>query len=423
MSSSGTTTKESAPTNRPTLLGRGWSWWGWRSSLVSVLVAGILVVLALGPPWGAGDATPIAYSSTEMRQAVGSYRAGKLAESWEYFVESLDGEPAEMAFEDFLRCRDDPGCPHMSWLGTVLGEKFPSAAPRLCDRLPRRKRPDCQVIMRRYIRFHDEGPHVFEPQVLAIRHLATQGLSAWPLAEIELDGVPQLALVDTGATKTVFKPTVEHKSRLVAEGMLTDSEGDLHRTPMVRVESLAFGSVRLSDPKLFVYDSLDPEVPSVVIGMDMLLRYPAVCFDWRRETLHLGELGPCAGGDQAFGATLDRGLLVGLSLLTHSGERIRGMLDTGAISTYCPERVVDREASGWEFAMGEQPWMRFECGHEDADVTRDGSRVLVGMRSLGRFAAFGWKLDPLQVYFVEDAGDDAGDAIARLPFYIKEKIQ
>ena len=314
----------------------------WRGPALMACLFGVSAVDAHS---GVDGRTVADYSNPEMRQAVTSYRAGKLAAAWKSLVESLETAPAESAFEDFVRCGDDSGCPHMSWLGTVLGETFPGAALSLCDRLRKSSRRDCRNLMREYRRFHDEGPHLVEAQRVAMNRQLKEGHSGRPIAIVGLDGTFQSALVDTGTTKTAFKPGIENKSRFVAAGTIIDADGMRHRSPLVRVDNLTLGAVRFSRPKLFVYEGLGPETP-VVVGMDVLLRHAAVCFDWRRQTLHLGELGPCAGGGQGFGATLNRMLKIELSLLTHTGERISGVLDTGATSTYCPERIATPETSG-----------------------------------------------------------------------------
>ena len=176
----------------------------------------------------------------------------------------------------------------------------------------------------------------------------------------------------------------------------TSSEVDYYghqaTVPEVVLHNLSTGSLRFEP-----LSALVRHTPS--IGMNVLLRYRAVCFSWTTRTLHLGELGPCAHGVSPFRASLS-GFTPVLEIETPHSPRTRILVDTGSDRSACSNAMVS--AAGRRFRFGDHEDMRFSCDHDDAHFL-EGLRWydgLTGIDTLGRFKAFGWRLHPFTMYFV-----------------------
>ena len=154
-----------------------------------------------------------------------------------------------------------------------------------------------------------------------------------------------------------------------------------------------------------------PPTVDVVFGMNILLRYGAVCFSWPDTlagsgTLHLGTLGPCRHGETAYRSFLSR--LEGqphVESMRDDGPPLAVLVDTGAIDTDCKDEFMARN--------GDRP-IRFGAHRELSARCRLDSPypilpdphwppVAIGMDTLLKFEAFGWELDPFRMYFVPAA--------------------
>ncbi|MCY3840179.1 MAG: hypothetical protein OXH09_16275 [Gammaproteobacteria bacterium] len=147
----------------------------------------------------------------------------------------------------------------------------------------------------------------------------------------------------------------------------------------------------------------------LALGMDMLLRYRAACFAWSDGTLHLGRLGPCAGGQEPFGARLDPASLhPTMAIPAPDGSTVRVGVDTGSRDNHCKQSLAE-QLHGRPLAFGDHPALRASCGTEgkwpyiDENLV-DGDAMTIGMETLSTFDAFGWNLDPFQMYFVPRTG-------------------
>ncbi len=125
------------------------------------------------------------------------------------------------------------------------------------------------------------------------------------------------------------------------------------------------------------------------IGIATLLRHEAVCFSWRESLLYLGNLGPCEGGDEPFQAHFGAGFLINMEPRTDGMPPTLGIVDTGADHTPCPPEVM-----ATRFAFGEGPSMALQCHRGTVHS------IIIGMDTLAKFAAFGWEVAPLRLYFV-----------------------
>ena len=140
------------------------------------------------------------------------------------------------------------------------------------------------------------------------------------------------------------------------------------------------------------------------LGMDVLLRHEAACFDLRGQRLHLGRLGPCAQGVVPHQAWLHGSHALYVSVATSEGGAIPAKLDTGATETYCSDAFLTANGGTAAFRFGKHAALAGECV-TDPDVAFAGvgsgqNQILIGMDILGRLDAFGWRLNPLELYFL-----------------------
>ena len=173
-----------------------------------------------------------------------------------------------------------------------------------------------------------------------------------------------------------------------------------------------------------------------VLGQSLLLRHERLCFDWREERLHLGELGPCADGIEVDDAVLRGGLSMHLASPTakprevkpsfgnahlHDPNQVGVLVDTGATSTICSQRFVDLNDGSRTFSLSKRSGLTATCHRVEADNSsfhddfgyRGFPLALIGMDTLMRFRAFGWELAPLRLYFVPH--EEEGNGTQPLP--------
>ena len=257
-----------------------------------------------------------------------------------------------------------------------------------------------------------------------------------PLVEIQVAGGESVhTVVDTGSSQFSFAdgiPLPEHLRR--QEGFLDDfivsivrgSFNEHWQDRLYRLDQVSVGSVRykhvVGGHRVGEQGSV-PERPSL-LGMSLLLRHGAVCLDWAGAKLHLGDLGPCASGVRVDDATLDGAMVIQLHVpvLVERKEKwspvfrpytdlstMFVLLDTGSTLTYCSKRFVQLNGGDLEFLLAGHESLRARC----AEVVENGFRddgglgyeelAILGMDSLLEYAAVGWSLAPLRVYFVPKA--------------------
>ena len=145
-------------------------------------------------------------------------------------------------------------------------------------------------------------------------------------------------------------------------------------------------------------------------GMNILLRYDAVCFSWPDEpsgagTLHLGELGPCRGAEAAERAFLHpRTGQPHVEVAVDGQTRLPALVDTGAIETDCKGDFMARHGqAALSFGVHRALTTR-RCADLYPVNPYHSYAVRIGMDTLLQFKAFGWELDPFRMYFLPRDG-------------------
>ena len=268
-------------------------------------------------------------------------------------------------------------------------------------------------------------------QTLPLRRLGVDDDSPWPRPAVNVN-LPEedIALVDTGTT--VNDVTRAAWARVPGMGERIGTSETLTQVgvveaPVVRLHALRLGEATF--PRIAAHLGL---TNVNIVGMTVLLRHKAVCFDWAREELVLGGLGRCASGHVLEdGLWLAHDLRIRMDLAPPHVElplerlAMRGVVDTGDDRTRC-SKVFLKLNGGPRFAFGEHPDLVGTCVHdegrdvppsEDPNTIVEPKPMLIGMDTLRQFDAFGWRLRPLRLYFLPpkdgpeplpDAGTHAG---------------
>ena len=244
-----------------------------------------------------------------------------------------------------------------------------------------------------------------------------------PYSAVEILGTRVSALLDTGSTMSVLNSrwaeqapgTVERIQSINAKYI-----GFRGQATLARINRLQLGIAVFSQPVVVLTDVtfLDagkrvPAEKSNVIGMNVLLQYEKVCFDWEGRKLYLGSLGPCEGGMKPYRSWLtgSQGIAVDARIL--SKGYVAAKVDTGSLTTYCSQWIMGQTAGREAFSLGTDEVLTGECNYDPDILFSSWERgaespekhMLLGMDTLRRLAAFGWQLDPLQVYFAPKSSD------------------
>ena len=380
-------------------------------------------------------------------EVMAAYRTGDLPGAWSAFLAFFE-HPArnELRLDTFAACFYGNGCPRPGAVGRILGKPRAELAARIdgfCPRLRDSEVPaalleagvserriaqwrkkyesvvsiafggTCEAWRQKQLRLMWETRPVadIQPDVLPIAWIRSQHGGFQVAVNAKAGSSPLRLGVDTGSTsgalarRSVAFPTAEVR----IEGGSTIAKGILRymvSTPG-RLASLRVGATLLQPYRLNVFDddSWAHPVPHVGhLGMDFLLRHRAVCFAWEEQRLYLGALGPCALGVQPRDARLLGGLLVGFEVTASNGERFTASVDTGAEHTHCSTAFAEAQAGSGTFSIGDHPSLAAECVFDEAVLFKQArfgfQQVYVCMNYLLRFRAFGWRLNPLRVYFV-----------------------
>lgn len=254
------------------------------------------------------------------------------------------------------------------------------------------------------------------PQVVSMQFEQFEAGQILPKVDISISGQTVSAIADTGSSDNsvlTSDPTLlgylSGAKFLHNTGSVTPQgsrEYATLRAPGIRLGNTVFREVLIDRP----VGTPRLEV-GYVLGMNILLRYPAVCFDWRESRLHLGTAGPCGDGLSVDNAYLTGTFILYLPVSLQDESVLPVLLDTGATKTKCSKAFVSANGGKHTFAFGPHPGQVAECyASFDSFFPNVGSRfhqALLGMDTFRQYAAFGWELNPLRVYFVPRQSDDS----------------
>ena len=414
----------------------------------------LLLIAGIGGCVGAGEPSPPT-SGELLERVITETQLGNFESAWNAY-EAFFAHPRRnsVPVDTFGRCFYWYRCPGVGLLGALLDKTPQDAAgfwsfcpdwsSTYVDQTPGkleafRRRMDgfvaaalgtpCSEWGQREVRFLEDHPPVnaFTPQTVA---LAPTGRAA-PSIDIEVNGRPLTAMLDSGATSILMNARlfahendgVEYVSWSRGTYSLT-----MHKPmalPKARLEKVLVGTEafkRLLATVLEFHIDGEP-VPADqqnIIGMNFLLKYGSVCFDWVEQLVHFGTIGSC-GNVAPSTARFHGSFQIEVQVEGERRQQAFAKVDTGSDLTYCSEWFG--EGRKHEFRFGDRFTFKGHCIYE-ADV-RFGEadtghpQVVMGMDTLLQFAAFGWELDPFRVYFVpkgtEEAAPTSAEPVAEAP--------
>ena len=396
-------------------------------------------ILALGVISGAEYEEPDGRAERHLDRVIASYRVGDFEGAWQAFRAFFQDPYKNSIQQDaFVECFGYIKCPELGILGSVLGRTAEQAGP-FASFCPQGSPPDdpdeaatsreaslalVEAVLGSCEQHAQEtalllaprarsGPP--RPQVLPFRPPPRDANDPRPRVGIEVLGQQALALVDTGTTISSLNRLLGVGDTLASGRLQVDALAATYEMDFARLDSLTMQDVVYNDvPATLVdltwADGGDPVPPAFgnIVGMDVLLRHKAACFDLRGRQLHLGTLGPCAAGAPSNQAWLHGSHSIYVSVPTAKGHPLPAKLDTGSTTTFCSDAFIEANAGSKTFYIGDSAYS-INCVH-DAEVLFSGLRtgqkqILIGMDALGRWDAFGWQLNPLELRLVPRRGE------------------
>ena len=378
----------------------------------------VLVLLAVGGAAAADDEQRWRQVEPLLAASIGDARDGNFQGAWTnmHRAFSLAGSSEPLGLRRAAYCRRK-GCPRVQDLARLLG-KPPAALGFLARSCPDMTDHRCRrwtASLADGARYLGDGPTGrAAPQELELRLWFAENGDPRPWAVVEVGDRPTWAMVDTAEHRVCLEEGWAGDTGVDFEAVgrpyrRRSSDGEFRRHAEGVVRGFRMGSLEL--PRVAASRVSWPGL-RVWFGMNILLRYDAVCFSWPQEpsgagVLYLGTLGPCEDAEAADRAHLDpRTGQPRLAVALDDGTHLLALVDTGAIDTGCKEEFLARHGgdAGLRFgphqALGARP-----CRANPYPVLPHAAvAVRLGMTTLLGFRAFGWALDPFQMYFLR--GDD-----------------
>lgn len=360
-----------------------------RHLFLPLLISSLLTVA------GTVYATP---TTASVHTIATTYASGYFRDVWTYYLEVMRIDHQDVR-ENLLRCIDASQCPPAWPLVGVTGLSSDDASfiagfcaiqRSYCERLS--LSAQISLLLRPVDRRSAVVPLASGPQITRNIYGNLRPRAKFSLGDYILRG-----LVDTGATNNMAfsgsasKTLVQSGRPLGEVHVRTGRDVVTHATAFV-VPRMDLGSLQYQAVPMLLDDrEVKPSSITNVdtIGITTILRHQAVCFSWRESLLYLGHIGPCEVGHAPYGARFGAGFSLLVELRQDEQAPMWGIVDTGADHTACP---YGAEISEYQF--GPKDSMRLNCHGDDLHS------IVIGMDTLARFAAFGWELDPLRVYFV-----------------------
>ena len=353
----------------------------------------------------------------QLAAVVRSVREGDFDEAWASYRRAFEmaGSSELLGLQRAAYCRRER-CPEIWDLARILGkprsdlEFLHGICPDMSDHRCRR----WVASLREGAAHLGEEPAVKPlPQEVELRLFFAETGDPRPWTVVEMGDIAVWAMIDTGGYKVYlgedwaresgvdFRPVGDSFHKMYNDGVHRGRRNGI--VPNFRLEALPLQHVAAQIRK--------PPTADVVFGMNILLRYGAVCFSWPHTpsgsgTLHLGTLGPCRRG-----AAAGRSFLAPLTGQPHvesmrdDGPPLAVLVDTGAIDTDCKPEFMARNGDR-PIRFGAHPALSARCRLDSPYpiLPHHPWPLAIGMDTLLKFEAFGWELDPFRMYFVP-AGD------------------
>ena len=414
----------------------------------------LLLIAGIGGCVGAGEPSPPT-SAELLERVITETQSGNFESAWAAY-EAFFAHPRRnlVDVDTFGRCFYWQRCPGVGLLGALLDKTPQDAAgfwsfcpdwsSMYLDEAPEklealRRRMDgfvaaalgtpCSEWGGREVRVLEERPHVnaFSPQTVTLVPTDHDG----PSIAIEVNGRPLTALLDTGSTAISMNArgfAHEHDGLEYVSWAPGISGLEMDQPiafPLARLKEVRVGTETFERLLANVMEfHLDGEPvagdQANIIGMNFMLKYRAVCFDWTKRLVHLGTIGPCAGVAPSTGR-FSGPLPFWVQVEGARAQQAFALVDTGSDLTYCSEWFS--QGRPHEFSFGSRSTLKGRCTFDEdihfGDVDTGHRQVVMGMDMLLQFAAFGWELDPFRVYFVpkgtEETAPTSAEPVAEQP--------
>lgn len=404
----------------------------------------VLIALAAAGRVAGRDHSDSKQAGELLESVIEHYQNGELERTWESYRAFFDHpENSNVDVGVFGRCFFLQECPSLGALAFILGKSEAEAGAfrKFCPEWKDRDRGDlsadeiaeayrkmrafrdtalggtCKEWVTRMAAQFDPRPsgHQMAPQVVPLAWPSPH--DATPVSEVEILGKRVNAWLDTGATMaTLNRRWVDHAPEAVEliQNVRAKYMEFLGEATMARVRRVQLGNEVFSQPVVLLTDvyfsnsrNLAPAERGNLIGMNLLLQYEKVCFDWEGRKLHLGELGPCKGGVTPYRHWLTGSQGISVDARVSSNDYIGAKIDTGSNKTYCSQWLKEQNGEHMTFSFGSSDALTGECTYDsdilfprwDLGAESPEKHILLGMDTLDRFAAFGWQLNPLVVFF------------------------
>ena len=420
--------------------------------MIPRLIPAVLAGACLFGAVASAEQAPPPSAEALLRQVIATYRVGDLQGAWNAFLAFFEHPSRnELHINAFTDCFYDRQCPQPGALGLILDRPRSELEPRLEGFCPRLRSPEVEAALppsalperravyerivanaffgscrawqreQRELMFDSPSVGPRHADILPMAWVGDQDGGTTPAVALRVGAEPLRLVVDTGSSIGYLRKASPSfpGSAVTPLGHTRISTGVFQRYEdrPARLTSLQVGRTVLRPYQLDIADhrpgSWRHPIPrNGVLGMAFLLRYRAVCFAWDEQRLHLGGLGPCAGGLAPDRAHLLGSLLLGLATQARDGTRFSAAVDTGNWFTHCSAKFVGANADELEISFAAQRALVGKCHPNDAVLFQPAEygfpQIYVGMNDLLRFRAFGWELNPLRVYFVPREGHEIG---------------
>ncbi len=358
---------------------------------------------------------------------VGNARTGDFGAAWASYRRALvlAGDSELLGLRRAAYCRRE-GCPLVHDLAQMLGKarsELDFAADACTDMADHRCRRWIAALREGGTYLTDSAVDAAAAQAVEITlHFAPDGdPRPWTVVEFRDEAV--WAMVDTGASKLFIPESSAQEAHVDFRPVGSSfhrqhTDGVLRRGRLGVLHGFRLGTLHLERVAAYLaWDAVNP-----LLGMNILLRYGAVCFVWPEEpertaTVHLGEIGPCRQGELATRAyLLPRTGQPYLEVATDDGGMLSVLVDTGAISTFCKDEFL-KERGTVALRFGEHPTLLAQPCLDNPYPMQPGSHfpVGIGMDTFLKFKAFGWELDPFRMYFLPKSETKLPDPPADAP--------